>query len=89
MIALFKGAQAAAIAAHDSAVISLVGVYLGLMVMAAGLSALAKRFKILFGAVLSVTGALLAALANPIAFRAPIGAREVTPEADRFDYGAP
>jgi len=72
MIALLKGVQTAAAAAYDSAVISLAGVYLGLMVMAAGLSELAKRFKILFAVALVVAGALLAALANPIAFLAPI-----------------
>ena len=62
MLALLQGAQAAGevaeAAGHESAVISLVGAYVGLMVIAAALSALAKRFKIPFTVALVVAGAL-------------------------------
>ena len=62
------------------------GAYVGLMVLAAALSALAKRFKIPFTVVLVVAGALLAALADRIAFLAPIGVLEITPDAVFFVF---
>ena len=90
MLALLQGAQAAGegaeAAGHVSAVISLVGAGVGLMVIAAALSALSKRFKIPFTVALVVAGALLAALADRIGFLAPIGALEVTPDAVFFVF---
>lgn len=90
LLALLQGAQAAGESAegagHDSAVISLVGALVGLMVIAAALSSFSKRFKIPFTVSLVVAGALLAALADRISLLAPIGALEITPEAVFFVF---
>lgn len=71
---------------HDSQVVALVGAFVGLMVVAAMVSALAKRMNIPFTVALVVAGALLGALADRIALLAPVGALEVTPEAVFFVF---
>ncbi len=87
MLAFFQAAQSGVEAAgHESAVISLVGAYVGLMVVAAVLSAVAKRIKVPFTVALVVVGALLAALADRVEFLAPIGSLEITPEAVFFVF---
>jgi Na+:H+ antiporter len=90
LFALLRGAQEAVgqaeAAAHTSPVISLVGAFVGLMVIAALLAAVSKRFKVPFTVVLVVGGAVLAWLAGRIGFLAPIGTLEVTPEAVFFVF---
>ncbi len=88
---LLQGASPATEAAgttagHESAVISLVGAFVGLLVVAAVVQAGSKRLNVPFTVALVVVGAAMAAMADTIGFLAPIAALEVTPEAVFFVF---
>ena len=72
--------------AHQSPVISLVGAFVGMLVVAAGVHALSKRIKIPFTVGLVVVGAVLGWLGTRVGFLAPIAALEVTPDAVLFVF---
>ena len=74
------------LAEHDSLVITLVGAFAGLMVIAAIVDRIAGRLKIPFTVALVVAGAVLGALADRWTLLEPIGALEVTPEAVFFVF---
>jgi CPA1 family monovalent cation:H+ antiporter len=67
-------------------VITLVGAFVGLMVIAAIVDRIAARVKVPFTVALVVAGAALGALAERWAILEPIGSLEVTPEAVFFVF---
>lgn len=73
-------------AAHARPVIALVGAVVGMLVIAAGVQVLSKRFKIPFSVGLVVVGAALGWLGQHLGFLAPIAALEVTPEVVLFVF---
>ncbi len=73
-------------AEHSSLVITLVGAFVGLMVIAAIVDRIAARVKVPFTVALVVAGAALGALAERWAILEPIGSLEVTPEAVFFVF---
>jgi len=79
-------AQAGAVAEHTSPVVALVGAFVGLMVIAAIVDALAKRFKVPFSVALVVAGVFLAWWAERWSVLEPIGALDITPEAVFFVF---
>jgi len=91
LLALFQGAQSAtgnieAAVGHESEVISLVGAFVGLMVVAAIVDAVSKKIKIPFTVGLVVSGAAIGALADNVGFLSGIAALNVTPEAVFFVF---
>lgn len=66
--------------------ITLVGAFVGLMVIAAIVDRIAARVKVPFTVALVVAGAALGALAERWAILEPIGSLEVTPEAVFFVF---
>lgn len=89
LLPLLQGSAQAAEAAggaHESAIITVVGAFVGLMVVAAVVDVLAKRFDIPFTVALVVAGALLAVGADRWAILEPLAAWEVTPEAVFFVF---
>ena len=86
---LMQGAAQAAGAAvedHGGPVISLVGAFVVLMVIAAAVNPIAKRLKIPFTVALVIAGAGLAWWAERWTVLGPIGALEVTPDAVFFVF---
>lgn len=73
-------------AAHQSPTIALVGAFVGMMVVAAAVHALSKRFKVPFTVTLVVVGAILAWLSDRVDFLAPIASLTVTPDAVLFVF---
>jgi CPA1 family monovalent cation:H+ antiporter len=73
-------------AAHQSPTITLVGAFVGMLVVAAAVHALSKRLKIPFTVALVVVGAALAWLGDRVDFMAPLASLEVTPEAVLFVF---
>ncbi|MCH7992483.1 MAG: cation:proton antiporter [Gemmatimonadetes bacterium] len=73
-----------AAAEHTGLVVTLVGAFVVLMVIAAAVAALSKRLKLPFTVGLVIAGATLAWLADRWTLLAPIGELEVTPEAVFF-----
>lgn len=87
-LAVLQGsaAQAAGTGGQGEGVVTLVGAFVLLLVVAAAVDPVAKRLKIPFTVALVVVGALLAALADGVDFLAPIREIEVTPEAVFFVF---
>ena len=88
LLTVVQGAAApgAGTAAEHEGVVLLVGAFVVLMVAAALVDAVAKRIRVPFTVALVVAGALLATVADRVAFLAPIGSMEVTPEAVFFVF---
>lgn len=85
--ALQGAAQAAASGpGHENATITVVGAFVGLMVVAALVDVVAKRLSVPFTVALVVAGALIGALADRWALLAPVAAWAVTPEAVFFVF---
>jgi CPA1 family monovalent cation:H+ antiporter len=78
--------QAGTVAEHTSPVVSLVGAFVGLLVIAAIVDAVAKRIKVPFSVALVVAGAFLAWWAERWSVLGPIGALDITPEAVFFVF---
>jgi CPA1 family monovalent cation:H+ antiporter len=78
--------EGGAAGAHQSPTIGLVGAFVGMLVVAAGVHALSKRFKVPFTVALVVVGAILAWLGDRVELLAPIASLEVTPEAVLFVF---
>ena len=78
--------QAGGPADHQGTVVTVVGAFVGLMVVAAVVDVLARRLDVPFTVALVVAGALLAAGADHVPFLAPLAAWEVTPEAVFFVF---
>ncbi len=72
--------------AHQSPVISMVGAFVGLLVVAAGVQAASKRFKVPFSVGLVLVGALIGLLAGRIDFLQPLAAVEVNPDVVLFVF---
>jgi CPA1 family monovalent cation:H+ antiporter len=84
---LIQGAtQGAGIDTHTSEVVTLVGAFVGLLVISAIVDAIARRLKIPFTVALVVAGAVLGTWAERWSFLAPIGSLEVTPDAVFFVF---
>ncbi|HSW28193.1 MAG TPA: cation:proton antiporter [Longimicrobiales bacterium] len=73
-------------ATRASQVITLVGAFVGLLVVAAAVQALSKRIKVPFSVGLVLTGALIGALAGRIDFLRPLAAVEVNPDVVLFVF---
>ena len=71
---------------HQSPVIMLVGAFVALLVVAAVVHALAKRWSIPFSVALVVAGAALGWLADRVGLLAPLAGLEVTPDAVLFVF---
>ncbi|MGD8872699.1 MAG: cation:proton antiporter [Gemmatimonadota bacterium] len=67
-------------------VVTLVGAFVVLMVVAAIVDAVAKRVRVPFTVALVVAGALLAAVADRVGLLSPIAGLEITPEAIFFVF---
>ena len=86
-LVLQGGADASGAAAgHASPVVQLVGLVVGLLVVAALVEVVARRASIPFTVALVVAGAALAALAERVAVLAPLAEVDVTPEAVFFVF---
>ena len=72
--------------AHASQVIALVGAIVGLLVVAAAVQALSKRWRIPFTVALVVVGALIGLLAGRVELLQPLAAVEVNPDAVLFVF---
>ena len=72
--------------AHQSPTIALVGAFVGMLVVAAAVHALSKRFKVPFTVALVVAGAILAWLSDRVELLAPIASLQVTPDAVLFVF---
>ncbi len=73
-------------AAHASAVVSLVGAFVGLLVIAAAVHPFSKRTGVPFTVALVVTGAVLGWLADHVGFLAPLAVVEVNPDVVFFVF---
>jgi CPA1 family monovalent cation:H+ antiporter len=83
VLTLLQGAEGAAgadMSGHESPVILLVGAFVLLLAVAALVHVLSKRTRLPFTVLLVVVGALLAWLADHVAFLAPLEGLEVTPD---------
>lgn len=90
LLRLVQGAVEAAeygeAAAHQSPTIALVGAFVGMLVVAAGVHALSKRFNTPFTVTLVVAGAILAWMGDRFDMLAPIASLAVTPDAVLFVF---
>lgn len=86
MATLTQAAEHAAGAEHQSPVVTLVGGFVLLLVLASAVHALAKRLRMPFSVLLVVVGALVSLVAHRVAFLQPLAALQVTPEAVLFVF---
>ena len=73
-------------AGHQSPTIALVGAFIAMLVVAAAVHALSKRFQVPFTVLLVVVGAALAWLGGRFEFLAPVASLRVTPDAVLFVF---